>query len=197
MTEWWTYRLSDFMMFSPRAYWRLVEVYNSDVWPAQLVGVGAGLVMLWLAAVPRPAAGRIVAALLAAAWLWVGWAFHLEHYAAINWGARYLAGAFWLQAALLIVFGVMHRSRQAAPVTAVPNLGWTLAAFGVVLYPLAGLAAGRPWTQAEVFGVMPEPTALASLGLLLAGGQPHARLLCILPALSFALGMATLWVLSA
>jgi hypothetical protein len=66
----------------------------------------------------------------------------------------------------------------------------------VVLYPLAGLAAGRPWSQAEVFGVMPEPTALASLGLLLAGGQPYARFLCIVPALSFVVGMATLWILS-
>jgi uncharacterized protein DUF6064 len=196
MSEWWTYRPSDLLLFSPRAYWRLVELYNSDVWPAQLVGVVAGLALLWLAAVPRPAASRTVAALLALAWLWVGWAFHWQHYAAINWAAPFFAGAFWLQAALLVILGVVHGGGQAPPSAGVPNLGWTLAVCGVVLYPLAGLAAGRPWSQAEVFGVMPEPTALASLGLLLAGGQPHARVLCIVPALSFVVGMATLWVLS-
>ena len=34
MSEWWTYTLGDFLMFSPATYWRLVESYNRDVWPA-------------------------------------------------------------------------------------------------------------------------------------------------------------------
>jgi hypothetical protein len=196
MSEWWTYRPSDFMMFSPRAYWRLVEQYNGDLWPAQLVGVAAGLVLLWLAAVPRSVASRIVAASLAIAWLWVGWAFHWQRYATINWAAEYFAVVFWVQAMLLVILGVFQRDGQLQPSAGVPNLGWTLAVCGVVLYPLAGLAAGRPWSQAEVFGVMPEPTALASLGLLLSGGQPYAKALSILPALSFLVGMTTLWILS-
>ena len=41
MTEWWTYGLSDFLMFSPEAYWRLVGRYNSAWWPAPLAGVAA------------------------------------------------------------------------------------------------------------------------------------------------------------
>ena len=28
MSEWWSYRPSDFLMFSPTAYWRLVQRYN-------------------------------------------------------------------------------------------------------------------------------------------------------------------------
>ena len=50
MSEWWTYRLSDFLMFSPRTYWRLIENYNQAIWPAQVVALAAGLVLLWLAA---------------------------------------------------------------------------------------------------------------------------------------------------
>lgn len=196
MPDWWSYRLSDFMMFSPRAYWRLVEIYNLASWPAQLGGVAVGLLLLWLVLVPRPGAGRVVAAALALVWLWVAWAFHWQRYSSINWAASYFAGVFTLQAMLLLILGVLHRGGQVAPSAAVPNLGWTLAVCGVVLYPLAGLATGRPWTQAEVFGVMPEPTALASLGFMLAGGQPYARSLSVLPALSFLAGMATLWGLS-
>ena len=30
MSEWWTYRLSNFLLFSPRTYYRLFELYNSD-----------------------------------------------------------------------------------------------------------------------------------------------------------------------
>jgi hypothetical protein len=46
----------------------------------------------------------------------------------------------------------------------------------------------------------PEPTALASLGLLLASAQPVSRLrrclLAIVPALSLMVGAATLWLVA-
>ena len=42
MSEWWTYSLSDFLLFSPRTYRRLFELYNAQVWPAHLVAVGLG-----------------------------------------------------------------------------------------------------------------------------------------------------------
>ncbi|UUZ67893.1 hypothetical protein LP416_26320 [Polaromonas sp. P2-4] len=75
-----------------------------------------------------------------------------------------------------------------------------LAVTGVVFYPLAGLLASRPWTQAELFGITPEPTALASLGLLLASGYPPSRmhrcLLAIIPALALLVGAATLWLMA-
>ena len=197
MTEWWTYRLSSFLLFSPRIYWRLVESYNRDIWPAQAVALGAGIVLLWLAAVPRYGGARIVAAILALAWSSVGWAFHWQRYATINWAATYFAVAFWVEALLLILLGVFRPGRPAPePSRRQRILGLTLAVGGLLLYPLSSLPAGRPWAQAEVFGAMPEPTGLATLGLLLAGGRPHAKWLCVLPVLSLALGMATLWLLS-
>ncbi|HEY3046129.1 MAG TPA: DUF6064 family protein [Polaromonas sp.] len=202
MSEWWTYRLSDFLMFSPRTYWRLVELYNHDVWPAQLAALAVGLWAIWLAASQRAGAGRVLAALLAAAWLWVGWAFHWQRYATINWAAQYFALAFAVHAGLLVGLGVLRSDTHAPPAGgAMQNLGWLLAITGVVLYPLAGLLAGRPWSQAEVFGTAPEPTALASLGLLLASGYPPSRarrcLLAVIPTLSLLIGAATLWLMAA
>ncbi len=201
MSEWWTYRLSDFLMFSPRTYWRLVELYNHDVWPAQLAALAVGLWAIWLAASRRAGAGRVLAALLAAAWLWVGWAFHWQRYATINWAAPYFAMAFAIQAGLLLGLGSFHRNTYATPAgSLMRNLGWLLAVTGVVFYPLAGLLAGRPWAQAEVFGIAPEPTALASLGLLLASGYPPSRarrcMLALIPTLSLLLGAATLWLMA-
>ena len=57
MSEWWTYRLSDFLMFAPRTYYRLFELTNAEVWPLQFVAIIAGLAMLWL--VWRGAYGRV------------------------------------------------------------------------------------------------------------------------------------------
>jgi len=201
MSEWWTYRLSSFLMFSPRAYWRLIELHNLDVWPAHLAALVLGLALLWLAAMRRAGAGRVLAALLAPIWLWVGWAFHWQHYATINWAARYFALAFALQAVLLLGLGTLPRDAHAPSAGgAVQKLGWLLAVAGVLLYPLAGLLAGRPWAQVEMFGITPEPTALATLGLLLASAQPPSRprrcLLAVIPTLSLLVGAATLWLVA-
>ena len=46
MTEWWTYRPSDFLMFAPETYWRLVERYNLDVWPLQLLALALRALVL-------------------------------------------------------------------------------------------------------------------------------------------------------
>jgi hypothetical protein len=195
MSEWWTYRLSDFLMFSPATYWRMVERYNREVWPLQVVMIGVGVWLLWMVAMRRPMATRVVAGVLAALWAWVGWAFLWQRYAQINWAAEYLAVAFGLQAALLLAAAMAARSLGAAPGSArIRALGLGLAATGLLLYPLIALAAGRPWSQTEVFGLMPEPTALATLGLLIAVRRPHRGWLAIVPALALLLGMVTWWM---
>jgi hypothetical protein len=197
MSEWWTYRLSDFLMFSPEIYWRLVERYNRDIWPLQLAALAAGCVLLWLAIAPRAGAQRITALVLAVAWLWTGWAFHWERYASINWAASYLAVAFGIEAVLLLaaaIFGAPREIAQANPL--VSRIGLAVAVAGVLLYPLVGLLFGRALAQAEVFGVMPDPTALGTLGLLFASGLRYRRLLAVIPALSFLAGVLTLWTMA-
>ena len=37
MSEWWTYRPSDLLMFAPRTYWRLFELHNESLWPMQVL----------------------------------------------------------------------------------------------------------------------------------------------------------------
>ncbi|MDI1271397.1 MAG: DUF6064 family protein [Polaromonas sp.] len=196
MSEWWTYTLSDFLMFSPRTYWRLVELYNRDFWPLHLPLLAAGLAALWLTATRRTHAFRWVAFGLSAIWLWVGWAFLWERYATINWAAQYVALAFAVQAVLLAGMGLMRKHTAASPGPAALGLGGLLAVAGL-LYPLWGLAAGRPWEQAETFGMAPEPTAPLTLGLLLLSGRPASRtgraLLFPIPLLCLLLGAATAW----
>jgi hypothetical protein len=197
MSEWWTYNLSDFLMFSPEIYWRLVERYNRDLWPTQLLALLAGCVLLWLTAAPRRGAQRITAVVLAAAWLWTGWAFAWQRYAAINWAAEYLAGASGVQGLLLLAAAAFGRGADAGRVKPVASPAGLLAiAMGVLAYPAIGLLFGRPLVQSEVFGLMPDPTALTTLGCLLASRIPFSGWLAIIPALSFIAGMLTLWTMA-
>ena len=108
MSEWWTYCLTNFLLFSPRTYYRLFELYNADVWPLQLVTLALGVAIAFLIWRARAWSGRAIAAILAALWLFVAWAYLLERYDTINWAARYFAIAFVLQAALLVWTGVIR-----------------------------------------------------------------------------------------
>lgn len=170
MSEWWTewatYRLSDFLMFSQRSYYRLMALYNEAVWPAHLLALAAGMAVLACVARPGPGTRRIALLVLAAAWAWVGWAYQLERYAEINTAGPWFAVAFGVQALLLCVLAL--RSPGAAPARMQKHVALGLIGLAVVAYPLLAPVSGRGWGQAEVFGIAPDPTAIATLGVLLA-----------------------------
>lgn len=166
MSEWWTYSLSDFLMFSSRSYYRLIALYNEAVWPAHLLAVAAGVVVIGCIVRPQMRTRRIAAMVLAACWAWVAWAYHLERYADINTAGPYFAAAFALQAVLLCVETLRP---HAIPLPgAQQRLALGVTALAVLAYPLLALASDRGWGQAEVFGIAPDPTVLATLGVLLA-----------------------------
>ncbi len=196
MSEWWTYRLSDFLLFSPRTYYRLFELYNLDIWPAQLVSLVLGLVIVALLWSRATWAGRAIAAILATGWLFVAWAFHLQRYATINWAAIWFAAAFALQAMLLIWSGVLRGRLKFRPgPDAVGRVGTCLFLFALAVQPLIGSVFGRSWTQSEIFGVAPDPTAVATLGLIVLAVGPARWALLIIPLLWCAISGATLWTM--
>jgi len=169
MSEWWTYSLSDFLMFSSRSYYRLIESYNAAIWPAHVLALVAGIIVIGAIAQPRQHLRRSAALVVAAAWGWVAWAYHLERYAEINTAAPYFAAAFAVQALLLC--WLAFEPGNAAPAPQRVALGMT--GLAIFAYPLLALTRdGGTWRQAEVFGIVPDPTVVATLGLLLAWRAP-------------------------
>lgn len=193
MSEWWTYTLSDLQSFSLPTYYRLFERYNAACWPAPIVAAALGLAITFLLCRPAPRRGRIVAAILAACWLWVAIAFHATRYSAINWAAVYFAWGFGLEALSLVWSGVIRgrlvfeRCRDA-----IGRAGFGIFLFALLVQPLIGLLLGRGWRQIEIFGMAPDPTAVATLGILLvAAGRVRWELLAI-PAIWCVISAATL-----
>lgn len=194
MGEWWSYSLSDFLLFSPRAYHRLLELHNAAVWPAQLLTMAFGIAVAVLPFRDHRWSGRGTAVGLAALWLWVGWAFLVERYTTINWAAPWLGLAFVIQSVLLLAVGLIPGTRpfRARP-GPVGYMGLAILLFALVAQPLIGPAVGRPLAQVELFGVAPDPTVAATLGLLIltAMGWP----LLVIPLLWCAVTGATLWTM--
>lgn len=185
MSEWWTYRLSSFLLFSPRTYYRLFELYNAAIWPAQVVAValGAGIVVLLRRG--GAARGRLIAGILSACWLWVAIAFLAGRYASINFAATHLAWAFGVEAGLVAGIGVVEGRMvlEWPPADVAGRLGLAMFVFALLIEPLVGPALGRTWKQVEIFGVAPDPTVIATLGLILLARTRLRWLLMVVPGL--------------
>ena len=195
MSEWWTYRASSFLLFSPRTWFRLHELYNREIWPAQLVALALGIIILILLRRPGGWRGRAVLVMLAVCWLWVAWAYHVRRYATINWVATYFAAAFAVEALLLLWTGIISAWTRLEPTSPSRNrTGFCVVAFALVVQPAIGPLLGRSWQQSEVFGVAPDPTVVLTLGvLLLARGLRWP--LAIIPLLWCAVSGAFQWAM--
>jgi Family of unknown function (DUF6064) len=197
MSDWSTYQLSDFLLFSPRTYYRLFELYNNEIWPGQTLALLAGLLTLVLFRSPGVWQTRTIFAVLGASWLWVAWGYHYARYSTINWVATYYAMAFAFEAVLLIVIGVGQGLRIRRPG------GWSgavpagLVVFGVTVQPLVGPLVGRAWSAAEIFAIAPDPTIVVTLGMLSLACGWLKWLLLPIPILWCLISGATAWAMHA
>ncbi len=203
-----SYALVDFVPFTAEVYLRLLERVGESSWPLHLatlvLGVAA-MILMWRGR------GRIACVLLAAPWAWVGITFFEQRYAQLNWAGGWFAGAFLVQAAGLLLLAAMgaafdrgaattQRSahsgilQQGAPLAG----GLILAGFGVLAYPVIGPLSGSALFQAETFGIHPDPTAVATLGIMLVGLRGFGLWLAMLiPLLWCLITGLTLYVLDA
>ena len=214
MSEWWTYRPSDFLLFSARTYYRLFEIHNAALWPGQWLALALGVGLLWLAWRGGVSAGRAAGAIVGVGWLFTGAVYFVWRYATINWAAVWMGAVFILEGALWIGLA----SSRACPALRAQGsevrlsarsrvgIGLVIAAIG---YPVLAPLLGRPAAQAQVFGLMPDPTAIGTLGLLLLFDSGRERrlspivrkawvaLLWTLPVAWCLLTGITLWTLRA
>lgn len=197
MADWLTYSASDFLLFAPHTYYRLFELYNEAIWPGQFLALATGIVIFTLLLRRDAKRSRAVPALLAACWLWVAWAYLLTRYDTINWVAKYFAAAFVLQAVLLIAVSLRRRVHLGPSSDTKNRGGLVLFLFALGVQPLIGpLLFERPWTQTEIFALAPDPTAVATLGVLLLSVRGRAAwLLMPLPLAWCAISAMTLWTM--
>src|SRR5919205_2557847 len=163
MSEWWTYTLSDFLLFSARTYYRLIERYNQAIWPAQILAIALGLFLLTSLRSNKAWYGRVISGVLALIWVWVGVAFLWRRYANINWAVGYLVPLFVLEGIMLIWTGAAARELNfGTSRTPLRVVSGALLVVATLVYPVLAPLAGRSWQAAEVFGMAPDPTVVGT-----------------------------------
>ena len=211
MDAWWTYRPADLLMFSPSIYWRLFESLNRQAWPwALAMLVGVVVLGVWRARAAsassrdrtHPASARAVLALVAIAWAGVAWAFFWQRFAPISTAGETFALGFVAQAMSLALLAASPGLRWATSLGLRTATGLALAAWALVGHAALAPVFGRPMAQAEWPGLAPDPTALATLAVLLLLDAPgHGftrglqRALWVVPLLWCTITAVTLWTL--
>ena len=186
----------DFLPFEPRAYWRLFALENEAVWPAQPLLLAAGALLVLLALRGRRLSFRWLGPALGVAWIWAGWQFVAMRYGMLNWAAPALAWGFCAEGALLAALGLSGRPAFAGRERSRAGIG--LLAAALLAWPALAPLDARPWREAEVFAIAPDPTAAATLALLaLAARGRWTALLCTVPALWLAASAFTLLAMGA
>jgi len=109
--------------------------------------------------------GATAGVLCGLCWVWVAVVFQFRFHAELHWAGPYLGWVFIVQGLLLAVAGVRGWLEAVSGVRALIGLGLMVAAF--VVYPIMAPLTGRSWQGVEIAGTAPDPTAVATLGVLL------------------------------
>lgn len=194
MSDWTSYRLSDFILFSEAIYYRQFELYNQAIWPLHIVAILFALSVLY-ALCKRPVwVGRIVASVLVVSWLWVAVAFLYSWFYQIHVVANWYAFGFILQAGLVCWFGfIKNRFNELVTSRLRINVGSGLLFVAIFLYPFIAWMSGRSWLQFEMFALAPDPTVLATIAILVLLKVPRG--LYVIPALWILISVITLSVM--
>ncbi|MGD2071788.1 MAG: DUF6064 family protein [Gemmatimonadota bacterium] len=169
--------------FTQEEFFRVFARYNQGVWPAQLALAAAALVALVASWRGGRGSDRTVSLILGALWIWMGGVYHWLYFTDVNPGA-------WLFGALFVVQGVLFCAAGLRREPLRYELGpdrWGLLAgavvtYGLVVYPVLGLAVGHAWPSLPTFG-LPCPTTIFTMGLLLVGAPRVPWTLLVVPVL--------------
>jgi hypothetical protein len=167
--------------FTQEQFFEVFARYNEAVMPLQI-----GLVLLGLSAfgamvVRRRDSDRVVSAILAGLWIWMGVVYHLIYFREVNpaatlFGVMFLGGAgifAWVGVVQgRLVFDCESRARRVA--------GHSLIAYALVGYPLLSAILGREFPEMPTFG-LPCPTTIFTIGMLAFLAAPFPRYVFAIP----------------
>ncbi len=156
--------------------------YNLAIWPLQLIAYLLGFLAVFLSVRTTKHSSRIIAAILSFYWLWTAVVFCV-----LFWGPSYtLAYGFaamgTIQGVVLLVVGVLkpRLSFRFQP-DAYGVVGILIVAYAMLGYPVLGYLLGHIYPRTVTFGLVPCPTTVFTLGLLLWTDKPVPRYVLVVP----------------
>jgi hypothetical protein len=167
--------------FTRDQFFEVFARYNEGVMPLQIALVLLALSAFGAMVIRRRGSDRVVSAILAGLWAWMGIVYQFIYFAPVNAAAPVFAATFLAAAALFawagvvrghLVFDSDQRARRLA--------GYALITYALVGYPLLSLLLGRQFPELPTFG-LPCPTTIFTIGMLAFLSGPFPRHVFVVP----------------
>ena len=153
--------------FTVDQFLNVFEQYNIAVWPAQVFLYTIGIVAICLTLSRKNDFSRGVSLILSLFWTWMGLAYHLWFFSAINRSALGFAALFVLQGILFFIAGILKRQLTFSFSSNLYGIvGGVFLVYALILYPTFGYWLGHRYPAAPTFG-LPCPTTIFTFGMLL------------------------------
>jgi len=169
------------MPFSVEQFVRILETYNTAIWPLQLVFNGMAIVAIIIIIRKQLFTDKMVLSILSLFWLWMGIVYHLTYFSTINPGA-YIFGSGFILEGILFLYAAFLQKNISFHFTA--NIyGWAGAVymlFALVIYPILGYFQGLIYPYSPTFG-LPCPTTIFTFGILLWADRKIPLSLLVIP----------------
>lgn len=154
--------------FTVEQFFSVFGSYNDAIWPAQIIAYALGVLAVFFGIRAGRSSARVVSAVLALFWVWMGVFYHILHFSTINPAARLFGVFFILQGLLIALIGsIRNRLSFSSVLDPYTIVGWCFIAYAMIVYPLIGIALGHSYPQVPMFGVAPCPATIFTFGLLL------------------------------
>jgi hypothetical protein len=182
--------------FTVHQFIEMFQRYNEAIWPLQLVAYAIGLFIVAVfilrcrgsrSVLASPVVtDRLVPALLAGFWAWMGVVFMWGYQADISASGRVFGWLFLIGAACFAYAALrgVDLGLGQAPSRRLIIAG-AMVVYAMLIYPLLGALAGHAYPEGPLFGVAPCPSAIFTLAVLVACLRPRWYLLLVPIAWAF------------
>lgn len=169
--------------------------YNVAIWPMQVVAYLLGVVAIFLVIKKTGYSNRVISAILAFYWLWVGILLCIVYWSRIYPGAYVYGILFIIQGVLFLAFGVI---KPRISFGFKPNtyfiLGLIIVLYAMIGYPIIGSLFGRVYPRSLSFGLVPCPTVVFTFGLFLWTDKKLPKCMLVIPFIFAITGVMAIFV---
>ncbi len=157
--------------------------YNLAIWPMQVFAYLAGLVALYSASKQTSFSNNIASGILSFFWMWTGLVFCIFFWAP-TYPAAYAFGALFIAQGVVFLLqsfkpSLSFRARR----NQFTLTGSLFIAYAMVGYPLLGYFLGHVYPRSLPFGLVPCPTAVFTMGLLMLTDKNVPRNVLVIPVI--------------
>jgi len=170
--------------FKLETFLNLLAGYNQNIWPLQILSYFLGILSTTIAIKTFKNSSRMISAILSFFWLWTGIVFCIFYWGPV-YKPAYLFCVLWIVQGVFFLVSGVFKSDISFQFKPDPRsfLGLLFIIYALAGYQIFGYFIGHRYPRFFAPGLVPCPTNVFTVGILLLTDKKFPRYLMVLPFL--------------